>query len=559
MEKLNEKSPILTINNNTFKKQLKPHQKALLYKSLQIDEKFKNSDMNFGLFSDMPGAGKSFVILALIYYILLFENNNKNNNKSCFLIVVPNNIFYQWVETINNFCNLKFKILTENADINKLHSDQLMLNNYDIILTTPILYTTLSMTIIQINYKFRSVFFDEIDSIRNLLVNKINSSMIWFVSASIKTIFDNNTQKALIGTYELYLPNLLQNDCSCDIEFIRECMNIKNPIYEEFICKDYYIDNILSQILSPDILNKINSHEYTVISKECGNAELNNTRDIVKNLYINMNKLILSKEEDIKEKEKIMKYYNNEENKEKYEFTRKKLLQEYEEYDGVISSIRNICFDEKICIICFNKITEMDVENEFKSKSIDYYETPCNSCICNDCVYEFIKDLELQELEDHKIKIPCLKCNNTHTKKSLTMKQTKQIKYDYMKWDKIFMLGEILDICNKKTVLFSKYRGLDKFLNKYYSNKEEKYIELNGGNIDDLAKIMAKFKNDKNTNLLFINDINLSVGLNIEFSDNLILFSFVNNIMRDQIIGRCLRYGRDKRLFIYQLYYKNEI
>ena len=556
MEKLNYKSPMLEINIKTFKKQLKHHQKALLYKALQIDEKFKNSDMNFGLFSDIPGTGKSFVILALIYYIILFEDKN---NKSCFLIVVPNNIFYQWAETINNFCNLKVKILIENSDINKLHSDQLMLQNYDIILTTPILYTTLSLTTIQINYKFRSVFFDEADTLKNLLVNKINSSMIWFISASIKTIFDTNTQKAKIGTYELYLPNLLMNDCSCNINFIRKCMNIKNPVYEEFICKDYYIDNILSQILSPDIINKINSHEYTAISKECGNAELNNTRDIVKNLYINMNKLVTSKEEDIKEKEKIMKYYNNSGDNEKYEFTRKKLLSEYEEYDGVIKSIRNICVDEKICILCFNKITEMEVENEFKSKSIDYYETPCNNCICNDCVYEFIKDLELKELEDHKIKIPCLQCNTTHTKKSLTMKQTKQIKYDYMKWDKIFMLGQILDTCNKKTLLFSKYRGLDKFINQYYSNKEEKYIELNGGNIEDLAKIMKTFKNDKKTNLLFINDISLCVGLDIEYVNNLIIFGFVNMTNRDQIIGRALRYGRKEKLYIYQLYYKNEM
>jgi hypothetical protein len=554
MEKLNEKSPSLDINNNIFKKILKPHQKALLYKALQIDEKFKDGKLNFGLFSDIPGSGKSFVILALIYFIKLFENNKK----SCFLIVVPNNIFYQWVESISIFCDLKVKVLTENSDINKLHSDQLMLQNYDIILTTPILYTILSLTTVQISYNFRGVFFDEADTMKNLLINKINSSMIWFISASIKNIFENNTQKALIGAYELYLPNLLINDCSCNIDFIRKCMNIKSPIYEEYICKDYYIDNILSNILSKDVLNKINSHEYSAVSKECGNEELKNTRDIVKNLYINMNKLITSKEDDIKEKEKSMKYYNNENDREKYEFTKNKLVQEYEEYNGVITSIRNICFDEKICILCFNKIMEMDVENEFKSKIIDYYETPCNNCICNECIFEFIKDIDLENLEDHKIKIPCVKCKINHTKKSLILKNTEQIKYECMQWDKIFMLEQILDISNKKTVLFSQFRGLDKFINNYYSNKEYNYIELNGGNIEDLTKIMKKFKDDKNTNLLFINDISLSVGLNIEYADNLILFSYINNIMRDQIIGRCLRYPRTKKLYIHQLYYKNE-
>ena len=552
MEKLNDKSPSLDINNNTFKIILKPHQKALLYKALQIDEKFKESELNFGLFSDIPGSGKSFVILALIYFIKLFENNKK----SCFLIVVPNNIFYQWVECINIFCDLKVKILTENVDINKLHSDKLMLQNYDIIITTPILYTILSLTTVQINYNFRGVFFDEADTMKNLLINKINASMIWFISASINTIFDNNTKKALIGAFELYLPNLLVNDCSCDINFIRKCMKIKSPEYQEYVCKDYYIDNILSNILSKDSLNKINSHDYTSISKECGNVELKNTLDIVKNLYINMNKLIVSKEEDIKEKEKVIKYYDND--KDKHEFTKKKLIVEYNEYDGIIKTIKNICYEDNICIMCFNIIKEMEVENEFKSKNIDYYETPCKNCICNECIFNFIKDIDVDNLEDHKIKIPCIECKTNHTKKSLTLKIVEQNKYECMKWDKHFMLEEILDTCNNKTVLFSQFRGLDKFINNYYYDKETKFIELNGGNIEDLTKIMKIFKNEKNTNLLFINDISLSVGMNIEYADNLILFGFVNNIMRDQIIGRCLRYPRTKKLYIHQLYYKNE-
>lgn len=555
MDKLNENSPILNVSNNTFKRILKPHQKALLYKSLQIDDKCKYTDNNFGVFSDIPGSGKSFVILSLIYYIKMFENNNK----TCFLIVVPNNIFHQWIDTIDIFCNLSVKVLIENNDINKLHSDKKMLNNYDIILTTPILYTNLSLTTTQLGYSFRSVFFDEADTMKSLLVNRINSGMIWFISASIKTLFDKTTQTALIGTFELYLPNLLTNECCCNIDFIRKCMNIRNPVYEEFICYDFYIDNILSQILSPSVLSKINSYDYTAIAKECGNEELRNTKDIVKNLYINMNKLIKSKKEDIIEKERLIKYYNNDENKDKYIFTKNKLVQEYEEYQSVITSIDNICYNMQICILCFNKINEMEVENEFKSRSIDYYESQCNDCICNECIYNFMKDIDIEDLDDNKIKIPCIKCNNFHTKKSLVFKQTQQIKYEYLKWDKIYILTEILNICNKKTVLFSQYRGIDKFINSYYSDKNNKYIELNGGNINELNKIINTFKNDSKTNLLFINDISLSVGLNIEYADNLIIFSYVNNAMRDQIIGRCLRYPRTKKLNIYQLFYKNEV
>ena len=43
MNKITEKSPSLNITNNTFKKILKPHQKSLLYRALQIDETIKDS------------------------------------------------------------------------------------------------------------------------------------------------------------------------------------------------------------------------------------------------------------------------------------------------------------------------------------------------------------------------------------------------------------------------------------------------------------------------------------------------------------------------------------
>ena len=70
---------------------------------------------------------------------------------------------------------------------------------------------------------------------------------------------------------------------------------------------------------------------------------------------------------------------------------------------------------------------------------------------------------------------------------------------------------------------------------------------------------MTTFKNDKNTNLLFINDISLIVGLDIEFASFLIIFSFLNMSNRDQLIGRVLRYNRIGNLYIYQLYYTNEM
>ena len=44
MMKINKKSNQMNINNNEFNIILKPHQKSLIYKALQIDGNFNNKE-----------------------------------------------------------------------------------------------------------------------------------------------------------------------------------------------------------------------------------------------------------------------------------------------------------------------------------------------------------------------------------------------------------------------------------------------------------------------------------------------------------------------------------
>ena len=56
----------------------------------------KDNLCNFGILSDKPGAGKTYVILGLIY--LTKNNLSKKTN----IIVVPQNILNQWKLSINS-------------------------------------------------------------------------------------------------------------------------------------------------------------------------------------------------------------------------------------------------------------------------------------------------------------------------------------------------------------------------------------------------------------------------------------------------------------------------
>lgn len=550
MNKLNEESPQLNVSDTDFKVKLFPHQKALLHRALQINERFRNTLSSYASLTTIPSSGKSFIMLAYIFYTKVLNKTSKN------LIVVPNNIFSQWCNSIQKLYNtlIPIKYLTNNQDINKLYSDQTMLETYDIILTTPIHFILLTQVVNSIGFKFDNVIFDEADTIKTFIDKPINSRMTWFVSATIDNCYDYSGNVANIGGYHVPLPVLMNNECCCDNEFIKKSMKIKTPSYDVYTCKDFYIDNIITKLnLNQETLQKINSHNFTDLNELCGNLETNNTRDIVKNLYNNLNKLIEGKNSTLAEVESKLKYCT-EYDYQQYMMTKNKLTGEKANYETMINLIRSYAKEYQICVLCFNIIPSIKPLNEFK-KSIDYYETSCGDCICSNCNYDMIKNID--NPEDHKIKFNCAGCKTFHTKKSLTLKNTTYTDYDIYNWNKMYMLGEIIKVCRNKTIIFSEFRGIDKYLNKICFENNLQYIELNGGNIGDIDNIMEKFK--KEIDILFINDITFGVGLDIEYCSNVIMFSKCSHQITNQVVGRCLRPNRKDRLKIYQLQYKNEV
>ena len=107
--------------------------------------------------------------------------------------------------------------------------------------STPGIATTLASLEIKIN----RVFFDEIDSISNIICTKINSDFIWFVSASFNIDY--------LGYYKGFLTNMesINNiTCKCDNDFIDANIFLDQPIKTYCLCKNIYIDNILGDVIS---------------------------------------------------------------------------------------------------------------------------------------------------------------------------------------------------------------------------------------------------------------------------------------------------------------------
>ena len=119
------------------------------------------------------------------------------------------------------------------------------------------------------------------------------------------------------------------------------------------------------------------------------------------------------------------------------------------------------------------------------------------------------------------------------------------------------MLSKILKICDNKVILFSQYAGLYHFL-QTDSIDSYGYLELNAGNVNDLTNILKKFKEDDNIKVLLLDNISIGVGLNIEYATDMIFFSNVKDADKQQLLGRCQRFGRKGKLYVWNLKYKYE-
>ena len=226
---------------------LKKHQLAMLKKCKDIE---RIDDNKFGIMNDKPGTGKTYVCLSLIYESRYERKTN--------IIVVPQNIYSQWILSIDNFSkNLSYAKFINYDNIISLYNDPKILMENDIIITTSSYYHIIATTLDSLDIKINRVFFDEIDSISNIICTKINSDFIWFISASFSMEY--------LGFYKGFVSEsgISTITCKCADDFIDANIYLEDPVKTYYLCKNIHIDNILCDVLTFKEIKSLNAMDYT--------------------------------------------------------------------------------------------------------------------------------------------------------------------------------------------------------------------------------------------------------------------------------------------------------
>ena len=354
---------------------LKEHQLRMIYKCLKIEE---DNVTSFGVMSDKPGTGKTYALLGLIY-----KSQKKNN-----LIVIPQNLLNQWLNSIHQFSDglLSYKKLVCYNDILNLYDDnnQNDLNNYDILITTSLFYHSLATTLNSKYLKFSRVIFDEIDSISNTIIYKMNSDFIWFVSAS----FDIEQT----GSFNIDKDQLNNITCKCNDNYVDEIFEMDKYNVYSIICKNIYLDSILTNIIDNDEFNVLNALDYTKLKQKFQYKIANNDIEAVKYLICDKKDIIEIETIRIEDLKKSISCCTDNEKIKNYNVQLKNAEKSLEENTNKLNLIMNRLKENNCCPSCY-------CEYENKKKVLS---PCCQNVICFDCTDNWFNKIN---------KTSCIYCN----------------------------------------------------------------------------------------------------------------------------------------------------
>ncbi len=607
-------------------KNLKEHQKTCIYDMLKreylcrinIMEENREIrlDTNIGILADQVGSGKTYIILGLIasskrtkvsktdiifnrmmnYYcqylpneliniiinyhcinsstceLMINSRNEKKKQLNSNLIVVPHNLFYQWMSDIKKFTNLSvYPIRCKKDEINVEN-----FKNYDIILCNANKYNELANRCQ--DYKWFRVIFDEADSIKIPNNNRSYFNFIWFITTTFTRLYQHK-----------------------NIGFIRDIFRIvesearyrkHHPLKNALVVKSSkkYIDK---SIILPEINRfyiKCNTPPVLSMIKHClDNQTLdmlnsNNVKDGINRLRMLLSYLLSDTGDEIIDN--IRENNNN-----IVQLVIGYLYQKIKKYENIIDEL-NVRIDElllrsrllKINVLRiirnikgmkdkkFREINEMKnnldlLINNVRSSNIcliclQYVKNPsgilscCQTIFCYDCIVNYYPPNTRK-----KCPFMCKFISPKHDIKLKFLSRTvgdPDIIDNYNKIEKVIALlkGHGVDKRPSRVLIFSNY---DISLQKIQKHLDREKITYNRlfGHPNTIRKRLKDFSSGI-VKVLLLNSKFYGSGLNLEMTTDIIIFHSLDDSTETQVIGRAQRMGRAIPLNVHYLYYDHE-
>jgi len=552
-----------------------PHQLVSIYnmESLEQIRKIKAIIPNkntiyitdFGILGDIPGYGKSFSIVSLIVrdkmqwdITKLYEKADINTVNSCFkilkkttkqrvkanLILCSSTLIEQWKEYFSFVKpgTLKIKEISIRKDLEKFDP-----NDWDVVIVSSGRYNELVEH--TSNLVWKRFIFDEAASTHINSMRGVNAGFTWFVSATFRDLLSCS------GTSTHFMRNFFS-------KFNGDMLNhfvIKNPVdFVKHSFKMPQVREINHVCINPRILNVLSNYidQETKTMIEAGDIKsailkLGGETTTSSNLFEIVEKR--QKDKLLTAQTSLTMWKNRKENGSDLYGTNY-LSSEISFWEKRVSDIEKVINDLKSkyksllqddCTICYSDIKDPILipccQNIFCGKCImKWFDTNKSCPMCRAGIN--VKDLIYIKKDDS------LNENEKDEKN-----EEKEIEIKLSKQDKVLEIVSKGLALNKKFLIFSMYDESFFIIRRVFDDNRINFVEISGTKTSRDLKI-KKFKENK-VSVVFLNSRFNGAGINLENATDIILYHEMPQSIRDQVVGRALRIGRQEDLFIHNLVY----
>jgi SNF2 family DNA or RNA helicase len=496
----------------------------------------------YGILADKPGAGKTYVLLSMI---LCDEVKGLN------IIVVPQNIYTQWIHAIQQFSDdLTFTTYVNYEDISSLYYVP-ELPKCDIIITTALYYNIVADSLSSSSSSVKRVILDEIDSIDQCVQKKIDCDMMWLVSASYAKERIENTLASSQNRIDLAIEH--EVTCKCEEAFVSASFALEEPKQIDYICNSSYLDLMLKDLLDDKELQAAYASDFSLIARRTYKNVAQNDKQAIDFLIKDLRMTIDGERVKLDSYVKKGTDLNDIEKANKDECT-----QIITECIDKLANIHKKIEKYDLCVGCLDKFEDTKrtrtfcCQNDMCSKCIDNWYNKTLYCpYCRSKVEQTrhtIVDVGCGGVGCGSVGCGGVGCGpQPATEISATSR------------DKINMLLHLLcKQTGRKVIIFSDYSKIFNAITLLLKENGMHYVELDGGNVKALDKILNEYKAGGGARVLMLNSAFYGCGMNLENTTDIIFFHKTDRIMYEQVIGRAQRPGRTGRLVVHNLLYLNE-
>lgn len=446
-------------------------------------------------------------------------------------------------------------------------------------------------------YIFQRVIFDEADSIKIPACPQFYGKFTWLVTSSInnllypkgKRVYENYKYKDLshgIGGSG-FIKDLMKTSLEdkynktrifhtivrSNYDFIQDSIKIPDPLVHYIKCYTPPELLAISSAINPDVLKALNAGDTQTAIKMMG-CESGTEEDLVKIV----NKTLYKKEDELKKliTEKIEKQNENIQSQATLKGIIDKMPKtnpEYETYKDDMKLLKSQAQTIKNSIENFTeqlkstqaKIT--GIEERIKGTK-DKLCPVCscnvnNPCLTNCCRNVFCFEcLSMAVTYSNKKECPLCRTivdlNKIHLIVDINKKnEEKEEENDDDLLNKMdTLLKFIKDNPYKKLLVFSEYEDTFNLIQEQFIINGIKFSKISGS-ASRINNIITKYKSGE-YQVLLLNASNFGAGLNLQITDDIIIYHRMSKDLERQVIGRAQRLGRMEPLNIRYLCHENE-